>query len=195
MTDNYVPQNTFGVNRFNLIIPRCPMLSFLAQQVTIPDQSIGEGEFGTRRQNIAVPGEKIEYGELQVTANMDEYWLAFEEVNSWHRGISSPYTDADWGDLMKFFENEGMPSWLRSSIPDLNNSDQKFVNSFSTAEIQLKTNHNNTFALLNMEYIWPATINHQDLQTQSSEGMEPNAFSVTFKVHEMEFCRLRFPWS
>lgn len=192
--NNQVSQNTFGLNRFQLLIPRCPMLSFLSQQVTIPEQMVQEGQTITRDREITLPGERMEYSDLVITANLDEYWLAYEEVNAWQNGITHPYNDVDWGDILSHFQTVGVPEWIISSVPDFTRSKSEFMNSFSTAEIILKTSHNTSFARLEIEYIWPKSITHQDLQTQGTDGMEPNAFSVTFAAHDVRFKRLKYPW-
>lgn len=71
------------VTNFRLYIPECPLLSELAQDVTIPAITLNPAEVFTRTGDYGQPGEKLVFTELDIGFAMDEYYDVYAEVYSW----------------------------------------------------------------------------------------------------------------
>jgi len=68
---------------FRIAIPELPLLSEVAQDITIPTITLPPAEVFTRTGDYGQPGEKLQFTELDVGFAMDEYFDVYAEVLSW----------------------------------------------------------------------------------------------------------------
>lgn len=187
--------NLFSANNFNFNMPRAPIFSHFAQLVTPPGQDLGTAQYPTTPVNLKVPGSSVNFDTMTVTANMDQNWLAYEEIHKWMRGMATPYHDGEWMDIQTHFQTEGMPAFVLDSLPDLTRFDSKALNSYSDATLFIKDGHNNSLAKLHMDYIYPNSIQLGEFDTTAQEGVAQFSLTVTFEVNDYVFERLNNPWS
>lgn len=187
--------NLFSGSNFQFNMPRAPIFSHFAQMITPPGEDLGTAPYPTRPAGLKVPGSSVTFDTLTVTANMDQNWLAFEEIHKWMRGMASPYHDGEWMDIQTHFDQQGIPAFVLDSLPDLTKFDSKAMNSYSDATVFLKDGHNNSLAKLNMEYVFPNSIQLGELETTGSDGLAPFTLTVTFEVNDYTFERLNDPWA
>lgn len=79
---------------FRFICPELPLLSQVAQDVTIPALTLPPAEVFTRFVDIQQPGEKIQYQEIDIGFSMDEYFDVYAEVYSWMHRMAGPPGDS-----------------------------------------------------------------------------------------------------
>ena len=75
---------------FKLLIDRVnyPNLQFFAQSVNHPSVSLPPTEIPSRKlTRLALPGDKLDYGELTANILMDEDMNSYEEIHGWMRRI------------------------------------------------------------------------------------------------------------
>lgn len=79
-TLNYLPNNsfTFGLNKF-------PTVGYFCQNVNLPNLSLGEAGNAedTPFTRIPVPGDRLVFGELQLTFLVDEDMANYTELYNW----------------------------------------------------------------------------------------------------------------
>lgn len=75
---------------FRIYCPELPILSEVAQDVTIPALTLPPTEVYTRFVDYNQPGEKIQYTEIDIGFSMDEYYDVYAEVYSWMHRMAGP---------------------------------------------------------------------------------------------------------
>ena len=65
-------RNLLSVVGFKFILERCPKVDFLCNQANIPDVNLGIAQQATYLKNIPVPGDKLNYGNLNLAFMVDE---------------------------------------------------------------------------------------------------------------------------
>lgn len=80
------PQNFF------MVIEKLPEIVFTAQQIQIPAISGGMAELANRFNSgkAFVPGNSIEYGQLDVTFLLDKHFKGYRTILKWLKGINAP---------------------------------------------------------------------------------------------------------
>ena len=82
-TDNYLLRTNFLVTCNDL-----PVLTSLTQTIDFPNISINEVVQEQRFSDIKEPGEKLVYGELNLTYLIDEYMDSYFEILAWMEMMS-----------------------------------------------------------------------------------------------------------
>ena len=83
-------RNFLSPNGFRFSLRRCPQAAFFCNQANIPDMTLGVTEQATYLKNIPVPGDKIEFGDLNLRFLVDEDLGNYMEIQKWIRGLGFP---------------------------------------------------------------------------------------------------------
>ena len=83
-------RNFLSPNGFRFALRRCPQAAFFCNQANIPDMTLGVTEQATYLKNIPVPGDKIEFGDLNLRFLVDEDLMNYMEIQNWIRGLGFP---------------------------------------------------------------------------------------------------------
>ena len=83
-------RNFLSPNGFRFALRRCPQTAFFCNQANIPDMTLGVAEQATYLKNIPVPGDKIEFGDLNLRFLVDEDLGNYMEIQKWIRGLGYP---------------------------------------------------------------------------------------------------------
>ena len=86
---------------FKFALKRVPKVAFFCNQANIPDLTLGIAEQPTYLKNIPVPGDKIEFGDLNLRFLVDEDLGNYMEIQNWIRGLGFPDTLFEFDDLEK----------------------------------------------------------------------------------------------
>tara|TARA_Y100001970_G_scaffold246335_1_gene314157 strand:+ start:458 stop:1048 length:591 start_codon:yes stop_codon:yes gene_type:complete len=84
---------------FKFALKRSPKTAFFCNQANIPDLSLGIAEQPTYLKNIPIPGDKIEFGDLQLRFLVDEDLGNFMEIQNWIRGLGYPESLLEFDEL------------------------------------------------------------------------------------------------
>ena len=89
-------KNYMQPTQFNITISRknYPNLSFFAQSVEHPGMSSAAVTVPYSRTDTYLPGDKMEFGTLGVTALIDEDMVSYKEIYDWMQGNVSGFTAA-----------------------------------------------------------------------------------------------------
>ena len=92
--------NPLTPNGFMFSITKLPGLSYFCQTVNIPSVSLGDFEQNTPFTTVPIPGERLEFGELNVEflvdSNMDNYVAIYE----WMKGLGFPIANDEFNNLV-----------------------------------------------------------------------------------------------
>ena len=85
--------------KFNL--QRSPGVAYFCNQANIPDISLGVAIQPNPLRDIPVPGDKMEFGDLNLRFLVDEDLKNFMEIQNWIRGLGFPESVQEFRDLEK----------------------------------------------------------------------------------------------
>ena len=84
---------------FKFALKRSPKTAFFCNQANIPDLTLGIAEQPTYLKNIPVPGDKLEFGDLNLRFLVDEDLGNYMEIQIWLRGLGFPENAGEFADL------------------------------------------------------------------------------------------------
>jgi hypothetical protein len=87
----------------NLLLKRSPKVAFFCNQANIPDINLGIANQPTYLRDIPIPGDKIQFGDLNLRFLVDENLENYMEIQNWMRGLGYPESVKEFRDLA----NEG----------------------------------------------------------------------------------------
>ena len=92
-------RNFLSPNGFRFALRRCPQTAFFCNQANIPDLTFGVATQATYLKDIPVPGDKIEFGDLNLRFLVDEDLVNYMEIQNWIRGLGYPETLQEFDEL------------------------------------------------------------------------------------------------
>jgi hypothetical protein len=112
---------------FRFSLARAPNLNFFATDVNIPSLTLGFIEVPTPFKILEFPGDRLDFGELQVTFKVDENFANYFEISNWIRALGFPETfgeykklkDAAAGNKEKIFSDATLVIMNSSMIPNI----------------------------------------------------------------------------
>jgi len=75
---------------FKFILNKSPKVAFMGNAVNIPDINLGIAEQSTRLRPLPHPGDKVSFGDLNLTFLVDENLENYMEIQKWIRGLGHP---------------------------------------------------------------------------------------------------------
>ena len=108
------PQNFF------MVIEKLPEVVFTAQQIQIPAISGGMSELANRFNSgkAFVPGNSLEYGQLDVTFLLDKQFKGYRTILKWLKGINAPETQEQF-EVFTTEENSGSRVGFATTMSDI----------------------------------------------------------------------------
>jgi hypothetical protein len=83
-------RNFLSPNGFRFALRRSPQVAFFCNQANIPDLTFGVATQSTYLKDLPVPGDKIEFGDLNLRFLVDEDLGNYMEIQKWIRGLGYP---------------------------------------------------------------------------------------------------------
>ena len=109
-------RNFLSPNGFRFSVRRCPGSAFFCNQANIPDMTLGVANQANYLRDIPIPGDKIEFGDLNIRFLVDEDLGNYMEIQKWIRGLGFPDSLKEIFDLQD--ENERMDT-TKSGLMDI----------------------------------------------------------------------------
>ena len=86
---------------FKFALKRSPGVAFFCNSANIPDITLGIAEQPTYLRDIPTPGDKIQFGDLNLRFLVDEDLVNYMEIQNWIRGLGFPESLSEFSDLEK----------------------------------------------------------------------------------------------
>ena len=103
---------------FKFLIERIPTVEFFCQTVNLPEISIGNRTIETRVKAYDTPGDKMTFGDLNLTflinENMDNYY----EIYKWMKGLSNPRHEEEFHNYLRGVKEVGRQSNFQKATTD-----------------------------------------------------------------------------
>ena len=86
---------------FKFALKRSPKVAYFCNQANIPDLTIGIAEQPTYLRNIPTPGDKLEFGDLNLRFLVDEDLGNYMEMQNWLRGLGFPESTEEFAEFQE----------------------------------------------------------------------------------------------
>ena len=93
--------------KFNL--SKFPKVDFFSNSARIPELSLELAQQSSYLKNIAVPGERLTYGDFTLRFLVDENMENYQSVYDWLTGLGFPETTKEFADLIKDSDGQTDP--------------------------------------------------------------------------------------
>ena len=159
-TYNQTPTNKsfLSNNKYEFVIDRLPHVTFFIQSIVIPDVSLNGTQVPSPYVSVPIPGNILNFGELQITYIMDEDMKAWREIYDWMYNLGNPESKDKIGDL--------------TQTPGRRNSVT------SDASLLVKSNANNPRIKFTFYDMFPTSLGGVTLS--SAEGQEFLTSTISF---------------
>ena len=86
---------------FKFSLKRSPGVAYFCNEANIPDMNLAIAEQPTYLRDIPIPGDKIDFGDLNLRFMVDEDLTNYMEIQNWIRGLGYPQSIKEYQDLEK----------------------------------------------------------------------------------------------
>lgn len=95
------PQNKNFLNplNFQFQLKRAPNVNFFIQKISLPSIDSPQIEIPTMFNYIPEPGNKLIYGDLEITFKIDEDFNNYLEIHNWIRALTFPEKFAEYASI------------------------------------------------------------------------------------------------
>jgi hypothetical protein len=150
-------RNFLAPTGFKFTIKRSPSATFFCNQANIPDLTLGEATQPTYLRDIPTPGDKIEFGDLNIRFLVDEDLTNYLEISNWIRGLGYPDSLSEFDRLEKSgFVN---PQYV-----------QKTDNIYSDGTLQILTSNNVAKFQVIFQDLWPYSLSTLPFDATDTDG-------------------------
>ena len=94
-------RNFLSPTGFKFSLKRSPGVAYFCNEANVPDMSLSIAEQPTYLRDIPLPGDKIEFGDLNLRFMVDEDLTNYMEIQNWIRGLGYPQSVKEYQDLNK----------------------------------------------------------------------------------------------
>lgn len=155
---------------FQFSIQRLPTMNFFVQSVTLPGITLSTIDQVSPLKSIPIPGDKIEYSELEVVFKIDEDLRNYIEVFEWIRALGFPDSQQQYKDL------EDQPSYTGGGI-------------YSDASLTILTSAMNPNVRIEIEDLFPISLTPIEMSAINAD-IEYIEATASFRFLRYNFVRL-----
>lgn len=155
---------------FQFSIQRLPTMNFFVQSVTLPGITVTTTDQPSPLKAIPIPGDKIEYSELEVNFKIDEDMRNYIEVFEWIRGLGFPDSTDQYKELAD------QPSYTGGGI-------------YSDASLTILTSAMNPNVRIEIRDLFPVSLTPIEMSALNSD-IEYIEATATFRFLGYSFVRL-----
>lgn len=104
------PENTsfLAPTGFQFSLQKLPHVNYFCYQANIPDMSLGQVDTLTNTFiKLPVPGDKLQFGSLQVRFRVDEDMKNYKEIYDWMTGLGYPDNFAQSSAIRNGIQSQG----------------------------------------------------------------------------------------
>ena len=131
---------------FKFSLKRSPGVAYFCNSANIPDLNLGVANQPNYLRDIPVPGDKVDFGDLNLRFLVDEDLTNFMEIQKWIRGLGFPESVQEFRD------------WEKSGQTPKRNYGQSGQDIFSDGTLQILSS--NLIAKFNVKFtdLWPYSL-------------------------------------
>ena len=92
-------RNFLSVVGFKFLLNRCPKVDFYCNTANIPQVTLGTATQSTYLKDIPVPGDKLQYGDLNIAFLVDEDMENYLQLYQWITSLGFPESLSQFNEL------------------------------------------------------------------------------------------------
>ncbi len=179
LLDQIENRNFLAPIGFHFQVQRAPKVSYFGNMVNIPSVTLGVAEQPSYLKNIPLPGEKMEFDDLNLRFLVDEDLENYMEIQNWMRGLGFPESLSEIYDLQQ--------------DTDVKQTDQG-LNLYSDATLTVLNSQNIAKFKVVFENLFPYSLSTLDFDATQTD-LEYFTAEVSFKytiynIREIDCCSL-----
>ena len=176
--------------QFRFLINQLPKVQYFTVAANIPGLTLSENQYDTPLKNIPLPGEKLEFEDLNITFIVDENLENYIELHEWLTAIGFP---KDREQFTTFRSSTADSPVLTQGISDdrgLTTGTAQLSTSargmFGDAILTILTNKNNPVVEVRFQDLFPVALGALDF-TQTATDVEYITVTADFsyKIYEI----------
>jgi hypothetical protein len=130
-----VNKNFLSPLGFDFKIKKIPTTNFFVTRANIPNITLGVVESPTPFVKLPIPGDKIQFGDLQLTFKVDEDMKNYIEIFNWMIALGFPHNYGQYSAIKKINKSSGEGIYSDAVLTVLTSSmnpniEFSFVNAF-----------------------------------------------------------------
>ena len=175
--------------QFRFSIIKLPKVEYFATAANIPGIQLGQANQPTPLKDRPIPGDKLEYDNLNITFLVDENLENYREIHGWLTGLGFPKDNEQFRNL----QNAGSDRFPTTSNTGLNKELGKIRKAvqddgglYSDATLFVLTSKNNANLEVRFRDLYPVSLSGLDYNQQETDIQYLTA-NVTFAYRIYEF--------
>lgn len=175
--------------QFRFQITKLPKVEYFCTAANIPGVNLSEIKQMTPLADIPVPGEKITFGDLEVTFMVDENLENFREIHGWLMGLGFPKSRTQFKDIV----NAGADRFPLQGASQKETDPGKVTGGpvpmgpvFSDATLNVLSSKNRSNIEVRFNDVFPVALTGLNFNQQADDVQYLQA-TVTFKYKLYEF--------
>ena len=175
--------------QFKFNIMKLPKVEYFCTAANIPGVNLSEIKQMTPLADIPLPGEKITFGDLEVTFMVDENLENFREIHGWLMGLGFPKSRTQFRDIVK----SGSDRFPLQGASQKNTDPGKVTGGpvplgpvFSDATLNVLSSKNRSNIEVRFSNVFPVALTGLNFNQQADDVQYLQA-TVTFKYKLYEF--------
>ena len=175
--------------QFKFGVIKLPKVEYFCTAANIPGVSLGQANLPTPLKDIPIPGDKLEYDNLNITFLVDENLENYREIHGWLTGLGFPKDHSQFRAL----QNAGSDRYptttdtgLQKELGKVSKAVQDDGGLYSDATLFVLSSKNNANLEIRFRDIYPISLSGLDYNQQETDVNYLTA-NVTFGYKIYEF--------
>ena len=170
--------------QFRFMINQLPKVQFFTTAANIPDISLGEAVIPTPYKDIPIMGDKITFGNLDVSFIVDEYLENYITIHEWLIGIGFPKNRTQFSDFRSNTSNN--PSAAKTVSTDTVGRASADKGLYADATLSILSNKNNPLVEVRFSDMFPVSLSALSYNQQATDVEYLTAeISFRYKLYEI----------
>jgi hypothetical protein len=163
--------------QFRFMINQLPKVQFFTTAANIPDLSLGEAVIPTPYKDIPIMGDKLTFGNLEVSFIVDEYLENYISIHDWLLGIGFPKNRTQFSSFRSASSNN--PTAAKTVSTDTVGTTSPDRGMYSDATLSILSNKNNPIVEVRFADIFPVAL--------TGLSFSQDATDVTYQTAQIVF--------
>jgi hypothetical protein len=163
--------------QFRFMINQLPKVQFFTTAANIPDLSLGEAVIPTPYKDIPIMGDKLTFGNLEVSFIVDEYLENYISIHDWLLGIGFPKNRTQFSSFRSASSNN--PTAAKTVSTDTVGTASPDRGMYSDATLSILSNKNNPIVEVRFADIFPVAL--------TGLSFSQDATDVTYQTAQIVF--------
>jgi hypothetical protein len=163
--------------QFRFMINQLPKVQFFTTAANIPDISLGEAVIPTPYKDIPIMGDKLTFGNLDVSFIVDEYLENYISIHDWLLGIGFPKNRTQFSSFRSASSNN--PTAAKTVSTDTVGTASPDRGMYSDATLSILSNKNNPIVEVRFADIFPVAL--------TGLSFSQDATDVTYQTAQIVF--------